>query len=282
MTSKQDSAQNPSANPSPVRPSLEDLLRLKRAERPDEAFWSDFDRGMRQKQLAAIIEPRPWWLGMSLWWRKASPVALPLAAGAAAALAVMVMRDDPGASDFASTGHFGRSTEETLVAVDVKPSAPVVVTKSVDASDVESVPVQEFATGRDEVPSVTALSVGDERFAEQEPAVPVVAAAATATVVPPSTSIIQATLEAIAAEPLVAMAGSGILPVTDVEPKAVVALAGRQERLLAMADLEETSTNPESLATLRERMAHRFGSDERRLASASRVGLGVDRLSLRF
>ena len=34
--------------------TIEDLLRLKRAERPPASFWSDFDREMRAKQLAAI------------------------------------------------------------------------------------------------------------------------------------------------------------------------------------------------------------------------------------
>jgi hypothetical protein len=41
--------------------TIEDLLRLKRAERPDAAFWSDFERELRQKQLTALLEKRPWW-----------------------------------------------------------------------------------------------------------------------------------------------------------------------------------------------------------------------------
>ena len=36
--------------------SLEDLLRLKRAERPPESYWADFDRQLRAKQLAALVE----------------------------------------------------------------------------------------------------------------------------------------------------------------------------------------------------------------------------------
>ena len=41
--------------------SLEDLLRLKRAERPPAEFWQDFDRQLRAKQLAALVQSRPWW-----------------------------------------------------------------------------------------------------------------------------------------------------------------------------------------------------------------------------
>ncbi len=41
--------------------TLEDLLKLKRAETPPAEFWSEFERELREKQLAAIIEKRPWW-----------------------------------------------------------------------------------------------------------------------------------------------------------------------------------------------------------------------------
>jgi hypothetical protein len=41
--------------------TIEDLLRLKRAERPAPEFWSDFERELRQKQLTALLEKRPWW-----------------------------------------------------------------------------------------------------------------------------------------------------------------------------------------------------------------------------
>ena len=34
--------------------SLEDLLRLKREERPTSEYWSQFDRELRAKQLAAL------------------------------------------------------------------------------------------------------------------------------------------------------------------------------------------------------------------------------------
>lgn len=41
--------------------TVEDLLRLKRAERPAPEFWSQFERELRQKQLTALLEKRPWW-----------------------------------------------------------------------------------------------------------------------------------------------------------------------------------------------------------------------------
>ena len=41
--------------------TLEQLLRLKRAEQPSEEFWNRFERELHQKQLAALVERRPWW-----------------------------------------------------------------------------------------------------------------------------------------------------------------------------------------------------------------------------
>lgn len=55
---------NSPENKPPV--TLEDLLRLKRAERPSPEFWSKFEAQLRAKQLAAIVEKRPWWRDISL------------------------------------------------------------------------------------------------------------------------------------------------------------------------------------------------------------------------
>lgn len=44
--------------------TVEDLLHLKRAERPAPEFWSNFERELRQKQLTALLEKRPWWQGI--------------------------------------------------------------------------------------------------------------------------------------------------------------------------------------------------------------------------
>lgn len=73
----------------PQRPvTLEDLLRLKRAERPADDFWSEFDRQLRAKQLAALVEKRPWWRSVSLAAFLASLRRFQLPLGATAVLAV--------------------------------------------------------------------------------------------------------------------------------------------------------------------------------------------------
>ena len=70
---------------------VEDLLRLKRAERPSEAFWNTFDRELHQRMLQSLVKKDPWYLqalrGIS------GRIVQTAAAGAAAAfLAIMVVR----------------------------------------------------------------------------------------------------------------------------------------------------------------------------------------------
>jgi hypothetical protein len=69
----------------PQRPKLtiEDLLRLKRAERPTAEFWTHFEQELRAKQLAAIVEkPSRWRAGIDalMAWR------MPIGAAIAVAL----------------------------------------------------------------------------------------------------------------------------------------------------------------------------------------------------
>ncbi len=40
---------------------LSQLIKLKRQERPDEAFWDKFDEEMRSKQLAALVRTQSWY-----------------------------------------------------------------------------------------------------------------------------------------------------------------------------------------------------------------------------
>lgn len=49
----------PSKTPSD-KPSLEELLRFKRAEKPDEAFWGRFDRELHQRMMQTLVKKDPW------------------------------------------------------------------------------------------------------------------------------------------------------------------------------------------------------------------------------
>lgn len=75
----------------PEKYTFEDLLRLKRAERPPAEFWAQFDRELHAKQLAALLEKKPWWISAAR--RLARFSSLPLGAGAALALAFVAVRE---------------------------------------------------------------------------------------------------------------------------------------------------------------------------------------------
>lgn len=74
--------------------ALEDLLALKRAERPSPEFWADFDRQLREKQLAALVGKRPWWQEVSFAGLFAGlrRYHLPLGATAVAAITLVSFR----------------------------------------------------------------------------------------------------------------------------------------------------------------------------------------------
>lgn len=75
--------------------SIEDLLRLKRAERPPTEFWSEFDRQLRGKQLSALVAKRPWWQRLPRLVPTLSRYRIVLGGTAVAALAFISLRDEP-------------------------------------------------------------------------------------------------------------------------------------------------------------------------------------------
>jgi hypothetical protein len=68
-----------SSDPKKV-PTIEELLRLKRLERPPETFWPQFEQDLRAKQLAAIVVRRPWWASCTRLLSSISRHQLPIAA----------------------------------------------------------------------------------------------------------------------------------------------------------------------------------------------------------
>lgn len=109
-------------SPEPKRPvTLENLLQLKRAERPAPEFWDRFDRELRAKQLSALVEKRPWWKTFSFPKALVSlpRYYLPLGATAALAVAFIVAEHSrgPGAT------HLHSQTVPVAALADVTPAA---------------------------------------------------------------------------------------------------------------------------------------------------------------
>lgn len=87
------------------RVTLEDLLRLKRAERPPPEFWGEFERELRQKQLAALVEKKSWWHEFAAVYSRFG--GLRVSVGATAVLAVTML----------SVHYYSRSGSEPSVVV---------------------------------------------------------------------------------------------------------------------------------------------------------------------
>jgi hypothetical protein len=107
-------------NPDPKTPvSLEDLLHLKRSERPPEQFWVQFESELRAKQLAAIVQRRPWWHSWEGISRVLTRQSLPIGATAALAVGLVSFREYRAHS---SRGVMAVSSARVLSAV--VPDAP--------------------------------------------------------------------------------------------------------------------------------------------------------------
>ncbi len=78
-----------SAPEMPPRPTLEELLRYKRSERPAPEFWADFDRGLRQKQLSALMKQPKGWAKLRPMLARGMKWAVPVTAAAAVAVVVV-------------------------------------------------------------------------------------------------------------------------------------------------------------------------------------------------
>lgn len=114
--------------------TLEDLLKLKRAERPPAEFWSQFDRELRAKQLSALVEQRPWWRTMPRLFAGFSRYHLPLGATAVLALTLVSVRyyrpstfgptpaQDSSVAASATLGANGSMTAPQVVAASEEPS----------------------------------------------------------------------------------------------------------------------------------------------------------------
>jgi cell division septation protein DedD len=92
------------------QPSLEELLRFKKAEKPTEAFWGRFDDELHQRMMQTLVKKDHWLVQITrgLTGRIAQTTAL---AGAAALIALMVIR--PAITD---SGH---STQPAVAQVEV-------------------------------------------------------------------------------------------------------------------------------------------------------------------
>jgi hypothetical protein len=82
----------------PLKPvTVEQLLQLKKSERPEPEFWAKFERELESKRLRALVQPETLAVRALRWMRRAAFVAVPLTATAAVVFTLL-------GTDLLSTG----------------------------------------------------------------------------------------------------------------------------------------------------------------------------------
>jgi hypothetical protein len=248
--------------------SLEDLLKLKRAERPSPEFWEHFDCELRSKQLAALVQTKPWW--QTLASKKVLiRVCMPLGAAAAVAMSFGSFGRVASRAPAARTASFVPSVETVSAAAPAQVGSPRAAATMTVASAIPA------ATPRVEesVPVTTVADVKAQDAAGQ------VWASSTATV-------------KAAGQALAQLAGISDVKLSDpeseqtklIEPLAQVSTPkdNRRSRLLAYSVTYDPHA-PTSAASARSResITHRM-SDDSVYDSISRLGVSGNRVSIKF
>ncbi len=125
--------------------TVEDLIRLKRAERPSAEFWTTFEAEMRAKQLSAIVSKRPWWDGFSRVFAIVNRHQLSFGSAAAVALALAGYRYAGTHADAPRAPH----------AVSLKPAAAAAFAPSAPAPAPVSRQVIQASASREEAEAVS-------------------------------------------------------------------------------------------------------------------------------
>lgn len=271
---------------SPV--TIEDLLRLKRAERPSPEFWVRFERELREKQLAALLERRPWWQSLPQLLRQ--PRAF-MPIGATAVLALTLV----------STRFYGpvQMTEAKPVGSEsLAQPVPATVVAAASPAAVLSAPTESPVLVA-EAPAISQPDlVAEASLSEHLPdrATEIAPWGASPSSRSPARFFV-ANLESaeqpaqVVVEPAfqspVALPVAALKPQRATEASAELASVSEQtskrSRLMAQFSERQFTPEPQAPASVRERLTRRLAFADTGLADhISRVGLKGDQVSLRF
>lgn len=257
--------------------TVEDLLRLKRAERPDAEFWSRFEVELRQKQLAALVERRAWWQRLPLLLNRRA--YLPIGATAVLTFTLVSLRYSTPAQ-IANVAP-SESARETVVASAVAEPRHDIVS-AVQASQQTVALAEPSAPAQlqlsDELPAQDELVPWSARRAEETPSARSIAANL-AKLEQTEPELTNALLTGVRLN----NGGSAVKEAAShaVEMAGVAAVASRRNRLLAAMSDRQFTPDPAAPEVVRERLARRLGDTEL-TGGWTRVGLKADRVSLKF
>ena len=279
--------------------SLEDLLRLKRAERPNSAFWSEFESELRRKQLAAIMVKRPWWRRVSLAGLR--KLSVPVGAAAVLAVTLLTLRDqqtdDSALSDdlaviAAPTSDSAISASSAAVASDSQSTATELATTT-SLENVASDQVAAVTAASSPVGATSAVADAAPRNLAREVS-PIDATYALAQVVLGFADQPEADKDSVLDRPSLASVSS---PMTDLRSLSENAAGGvvdpsmevgysrdlRGNRLLASLDSSYGSEvmSESRVERARERITSRL-TEQALYDSISRLGVNANKVSIKF
>ena len=261
--------------------TIEDLLHLKRAERPAPEFWTRFESELRQKQLAALLQHRPWWqsLPQSLLQRR---MFLPLGATALLAFTLVSVRvylpgdvarvTNPGAAQPASPARVAS------LATPAGPRPDESVSHATLEESVQAEPAVAVAQLSETLPERTAeLTPWSAPLPEQSPSAKSVAAkmAQLAQIEPGFAQALYGNSKTTMPSRVQHSDGA------TVELASASAMVSKRTRLLAQLDNRRFVQDPQAPEIVRERLARRL-ADTDFTERFSRVGLNGTQVSLKF
>lgn len=280
------------SKPTPRSPiTLEQLLRLKRAEKPSAEFWQKFEAELHQKQLAALVERRSWWQALPRLLQTRS--VLPIGATAVLAFTFVSVRNQ---NVLAPVTPSELTQPVSGVVADHTPArfAPVVATVR-DGRTADGESLAEPAIDDRTAVAATPLS---QSLPEQAVALGPWGTPRSTKRANPAISTFTTDLPPTEALP----AGEGLTPVGlaslwqgapadrpvgreitahALEIAAVSAVASRRSRLLAQFSDRQFTQDPTAPEVFRERIARRL-ADTEQTGGWTRVGVRADRVSLKF
>ena len=172
--------------PPSSRPSLDDLLRFKRAERPAPEFWAEFDRGLRQKQLAALMKRPKGWARVRPAFARSLRWVVPATAAAAVALVViqvplttsrptpMEVASRPAGTEALALSHGAEGRQAPIEATAAQPNPMPVVAVALPAATTAPHSAPDTAAPREHFLPWSTVAVAENalptrRFGENAP-----------------------------------------------------------------------------------------------------------------
>ncbi|HEY0968941.1 MAG TPA: hypothetical protein VGD88_16240 [Opitutaceae bacterium] len=272
--------ESPESRPSANKVTLEELLRLKQAERPSAEFWTRFEQDFRTKQLAAAVEKRRWWYVFPQVFSGLPRLQIPLGATAILAVTFLTVREyrqpeiEPGLAPSVPVAALAAATapasaKEAMPGIDspVTSTSRFVVETAPTVASVAGAETESETSGWD----LAALMEQRESSFELSPSARSIAAnrAAAAEMEPELARFIEGQT-------------STLQLASTREPLAEVTSPrdARRNRLFAYEPSNSTASAGETMV-VRERIASRL-SEEQLYDQVRRIGGGADRLTLKF